>query len=68
MMRETKPSDVIGKCDIDAIVVPRDSVIDANYGIESVKINADMIEELRKGKCLYIDVNFGEYALLLYGE
>ena len=49
----------------DYQIVDKDQEVDYLYGMETVEISQDNIEQLKEGKRLYITVN-DEYAVLIY--
>lgn len=62
-----KANDVIDKYySIEPIIVNKDAEVNQHYGIEAAKIDEEMLNALKHGKYLYVDINCGEYALLLY--
>lgn len=46
-------------------IVDADAEVNPNYGLETVTITQRELEQLRNGKRLLVNINDGEYALLI---
>ena len=49
----------------DYEIVTKQDLVDCCYGIEYLKINVEDLEKLKKGNCIYCEINCGEYALVI---
>lgn len=46
-------------------IVTKQDLVDCCYGIEYLKITDEDLEKLKKGNCIYCEINAAEYALVI---